>query len=177
MRIELHPEARAELRSAVLWYEERRIGLGDEFVTEISASVNRIASAPGTFPRWPGTGERSPQIRRSALHRFPYLIAFESPVCKKPSVVRSRELFSETCVKVRFQADANLDPDIGLGLQRRDSSIDYRPAFGVIPDRMLDPDVLGLAAEDGRVLVTNDLRTGSIRSQAEGFQGFPLRLT
>ena len=92
-------------------------------------------------------------------------------------VVRSRELFSETCVKVRFQADANLDPDIGLGLQRRDPPIDYRPTLGVIPDRMLDPDVLGLAAEDGRVLVTNDLRTGSIRSRAEGFQGFPLRLT
>jgi len=78
VRIELHPEARAELRSAVLWYEERRIGLGDEFVTEISAALNRIASAPETFPRWPGTGERSPQIRRSALHRFPYVIAFES---------------------------------------------------------------------------------------------------
>jgi len=60
--IELHPEARAELRSAVLWYEERRIGLGNEFVTEISAALNRIASAPETFPRWPGTGERS--------HRF-----------------------------------------------------------------------------------------------------------
>ena len=78
MRIELHPEARAELRSAVLWYEERRIGLGDEFVTELSAALNRIASAPETFPRWQGTGERSPQIRRSALHRFPYVIAFES---------------------------------------------------------------------------------------------------
>jgi hypothetical protein len=61
-------------------------------------------------------------------------------------------------VKVRFQADANLDPDIGLGLQRRDPSIDYRLALGVIPDGMLDSDVLGLAAEDGRVLVTNDLR-------------------
>jgi len=35
-------------------------------------------------------------------------------------------------VKVRFQADANLDPDIGLGLQRRDPSIDYRLALGVI---------------------------------------------
>ena len=46
-------------------------------------------------------------------------------------VVRSRELFSETCVKVRFQADANLDPDIGLGLQRRDPSIDYRLALGL----------------------------------------------
>ena len=61
-------------------------------------------------------------------------------------------------MKVRFQADANLDPDIGLGLQRRDPSIDYRLALGVIPDRMLDPEVLGLAAEDGRILVTNDLR-------------------
>ena len=61
-------------------------------------------------------------------------------------------------MKVRFQADANLDPDIGLGLQRRDPSLDYRPALGVIPDGMLDADVLGLAAGDGRVLVTNDLR-------------------
>jgi hypothetical protein len=61
-------------------------------------------------------------------------------------------------VKVRFQADANLDPDIGLGLQRRDPSIDYRLALGVIPDGMLDLDVLRLAAESGRVLVTNDLR-------------------
>ena len=60
-------------------------------------------------------------------------------------------------MKVRFQADANLDPDIGLGLQRRDPSVDYRLALGVIPDRMVDPDVLGLASEDGRV-VTNDLR-------------------
>jgi hypothetical protein len=61
-------------------------------------------------------------------------------------------------VKVRFQADANLDPDIGLGLQRPDPSLDYRGALGLIPDGMPDPDLLGLAAEDGRVLVTNDLR-------------------
>jgi hypothetical protein len=51
-------------------------------------------------------------------------------------------------VKVRFQADANLDPDIGLGLQRRDPSLDYRGALGLIPDGIPDPDVLRLAAED-----------------------------
>ena len=34
MRLELHPEARAELRSAALWYDERRSGLGDEFLAE-----------------------------------------------------------------------------------------------------------------------------------------------
>ena len=36
MRFELHPEARAELRSAALWYDERRSGLGDEFIAEVS---------------------------------------------------------------------------------------------------------------------------------------------
>lgn len=61
-------------------------------------------------------------------------------------------------MKIRFQADANLDPDIGLGLQRRDPSLDYRQALDVIADATLDPDVLQLAAESGRVLVTNDLR-------------------
>lgn len=61
-------------------------------------------------------------------------------------------------MKLRFQADANLDPDIGLGLQRRQPSLDYRLALGVIPDGIQDPDVLRLAADAGRVLVTNDLR-------------------
>ena len=46
MRLELHPEAQAELRSAALWYEERRPGLGDEFISEISASLDRVRDAP-----------------------------------------------------------------------------------------------------------------------------------
>jgi hypothetical protein len=62
-------------------------------------------------------------------------------------------------VKIRFQADANLDPDIGRGLQRRAPTLDYRPASGLIPDSMQDLDVLKLAAADGRLLVTADLRT------------------
>ena len=45
MRLELHPEARAELRSAALWYEERRPGLGDEFISAISASLDRVSDA------------------------------------------------------------------------------------------------------------------------------------
>ncbi|MGH9625919.1 MAG: DUF5615 family PIN-like protein, partial [Bryobacteraceae bacterium] len=61
-------------------------------------------------------------------------------------------------MKIRFQADANLDPDIGLGLRRLDASLDYRQAAGVLPDGTLDPNVLQLAAESGRVLITRDLR-------------------
>lgn len=61
-------------------------------------------------------------------------------------------------MKVRFQADVNLDADIGRGLQRRERSLDYRFAVGVVPDGMPDHDVLRLAADDDRVLVSSDLR-------------------
>ena len=77
MRVELHPDARAELRSTALWYDERRAGLGDEFVAEVSAALDRIGEAPASFPQWPGTQDTSPPIRKATIQRFPYLIAFE----------------------------------------------------------------------------------------------------
>ena len=77
MRLELHPEAQGELRSAALWYEERRPGLGDEFLSEISASLDRVSDAPESYPAWPGTRAEGPLIRKATTQRFPYVIAFE----------------------------------------------------------------------------------------------------
>lgn len=77
MRLELHPEARAELRSAALWYEERRAGLGDEFIAEVSAAFDRVGDTPGSYPTWPGTRAAGLLIRKATLQRFPYVIAFE----------------------------------------------------------------------------------------------------
>ena len=77
MRLELHPEARAELRSAALWYDEQRPGLGDEFITEISAALQRVGDAPESYPVWPGTRAGDPVIRKTTVQRFPYVIAFE----------------------------------------------------------------------------------------------------
>ena len=62
-------------------------------------------------------------------------------------------------MKIIFQADASLDPDIGRGLRRREPSIDFRGAADVIPDGTPDPEVLRVAADAGRVLVTADIRT------------------
>jgi toxin ParE1/3/4 len=76
VRLELHPEAQAELRSAALWYEERRPGLGDEFISEISASLDRVSDAPESYPAW-GTRAEGPLIRKATTQRFPYVIAFE----------------------------------------------------------------------------------------------------
>ena len=77
MRVELHPDARAEFRSAALWYKEQRVGWSGEFIAEISAVFDRIGERPESFPRWPVTRETSPTIRRATTQRFPYVIAFE----------------------------------------------------------------------------------------------------
>jgi toxin ParE1/3/4 len=75
VRLELHAEARAELRGAALWYDEQRPGLGDEFIAEISAALDRIGDAPESYPAWPGTRAARPLIRKATVQRFPYLIA------------------------------------------------------------------------------------------------------
>ena len=76
MRVELHPEASAELRAAAVWYDERRAGLGEDFVAEVSTTLNRIAHAPSSFPLWPNVTGAAP-VRRVSVQRFPYVIAFE----------------------------------------------------------------------------------------------------
>jgi predicted nuclease of predicted toxin-antitoxin system len=62
-------------------------------------------------------------------------------------------------LRIRFQADADLDPDIGRGLARQEPAIDWRPAQGFIADATPDSEVLRLAADGGRVLVSADVST------------------
>lgn len=77
MRVDLHPDARAEFRAATLWYEERRDRLGDEFVMAIATTLLRVGQMPEAFPLWPGVRQTSPAIRKAVVERFPYLVAFE----------------------------------------------------------------------------------------------------
>jgi hypothetical protein len=59
----------------------------------------------------------------------------------------------------RFQADADLNPGIERGLRRREPAIDFRGADGIIPEGAADPEVLRIAAQAGRVLVSRDVTT------------------
>jgi len=77
VHVELHPDARVEFRSSALWYDEQRIGWGDEFITEISATLARVGEWPESFPTWPGIPDLTPLIRKATIQRFPYVIAFE----------------------------------------------------------------------------------------------------
>jgi len=77
VRIELHPEARAELRAASFWYEERQEQLGDEFLDAVSAALEKIGKAPELYPRWTGTEGAAGVIRRALVERFPYSVGYE----------------------------------------------------------------------------------------------------
>jgi hypothetical protein len=61
--------------------------------------------------------------------------------------------------KIRFQADADLRQAIVTGTIRREPSLDFRSANAAELEGMKDSEVLALAAQDNRVLVTHDRRT------------------
>jgi len=62
-------------------------------------------------------------------------------------------------VRVTFQADADLDGRIVRGLRRTSPEIDIRTAFEAGLAGLKDPEVLAIASESGRILVSQDRRT------------------
>jgi hypothetical protein len=59
----------------------------------------------------------------------------------------------------RFQADADFNHKIVLALRRREPAMDFRdPHQGGLVG-LADPDVLRIASESGRILVSHDRRT------------------
>jgi plasmid stabilization system protein ParE len=63
----LRPEADQDLVAAQSWYEEHHTGLGDEFVSQVSAVFEHIAAMPEMYAlAWQ-------DVRSCRLRRFPYI--------------------------------------------------------------------------------------------------------
>ncbi|MFM2429642.1 MAG: hypothetical protein RLZZ511_855 [Cyanobacteriota bacterium] len=60
---------------------------------------------------------------------------------------------------IRFQADADLRQAIVTGVIRRSPALDFRSANEAGLEGLKDPEVLTLAAQDRRLLVTHDRKT------------------
>ena len=70
LRVVFRRAARLEFEEAAVWYNERRPGLGEEFLREIDEAIERAAAAPQRYPLVSG------DVRRSVARRFPYTVFF-----------------------------------------------------------------------------------------------------
>ena len=68
--VAFHPPAAAEIDRAYTWYQNVRVGLGDEFLGCIDAMVSRVARGPADYPMV------YPEVRRALVHRFPYAMFY-----------------------------------------------------------------------------------------------------
>ncbi len=70
IRVVYRRAAKVEFEDAAVWYDERRPGLGEEFIHEIEQAVAQAAAAPSRYPIV------LRDIRRTVTRRFPYSIYF-----------------------------------------------------------------------------------------------------
>lgn len=68
--IRFRPEVVTDLEDAARWYDERRAGLGAEFLQETRITLDRIVQQPELVAA-DETG-----IRSYRLHRFPYAVHY-----------------------------------------------------------------------------------------------------
>lgn len=66
MHVVSHPEADQELEAAVLWYEERQLGLGTDFLNEFETTLRRVVAEPERWRVIRGDN------RKLNSRRFPY---------------------------------------------------------------------------------------------------------
>lgn len=83
LSIRLEAEAEAELQAAAQWYDQRRLGLGTEFVAAVDGIFAALAERRVVGTRLPGLPSSHP-ARRVLLRRFPYAVAF----VEKDEVIR-----------------------------------------------------------------------------------------
>jgi len=69
--LDVKNEANLEIIEAYLYYEEKRIGLGEEFLEHLDVYFERIRTNPKHFPQ-----KRKP-YREAFIKRFPFLVIYE----------------------------------------------------------------------------------------------------
>jgi len=65
------PEAQQDIEEAYGWFEERRIGLGEDFLTCVDACIQNICRMPELYARV------HEEYRRALVRRFPYAVFYE----------------------------------------------------------------------------------------------------
>jgi hypothetical protein len=84
-RLRIENEAQEELEAASAWYEERRAGLGREFLSCVRDTYDRIERDPKAWARVPEIEDYLERtlstlavegVRRCLVRRFPYAVVY-----------------------------------------------------------------------------------------------------
>jgi len=106
-RLVLAPEAELDIAEAYAWYESRRLGLGEEFLSSVDASMESIRRRPEIYSLVHGS------YRRSLIRRFPYAVFYEYA----ETTVTSTACFTRHATH-RSGASASPDQRLCLRLKR-----------------------------------------------------------
>ena len=71
VKLVVAPEAELDIAEAYVWYERRRIGLGEEFLSSVDACMEGIRRQPEMYPLVHEI------YRRALIRRFPYAVFYE----------------------------------------------------------------------------------------------------
>ncbi len=69
-QLEFHPDVHSESDDAYRWYEQRKTGLGTDFLDEVERVLAEMASNPVRY------GFAKDDVREGLLVRFPYAIYY-----------------------------------------------------------------------------------------------------
>lgn len=86
----LVPEAEVDVKDAYGWYERRRAGLGEEFLSALDACMEGIRRRPQIY------SVVHESYRRGLIRRFPYAVFYE---------------YTETTITVYAVFHTSRDPD------------------------------------------------------------------
>lgn len=65
------PEAHADLDEAYAWYEARRIGPGEDFLTRVDACIQAVLRIPEAHALF------HQNYRRALVRKYPYVVFYE----------------------------------------------------------------------------------------------------
>ena len=85
MRPRVLEEAEAEILSAMLFYEDRQKGLGQDYFERVSETIESIARDPRRYPVYEGK-RLSRAFHRAEVDRFPYIVVCKSGLTRRLSL-------------------------------------------------------------------------------------------
>ena len=73
-RLEVRPDALADIEAAAIWYEEHEAGLGTDFVKTVLESIDSLLVNPLVHQ----LRDRRRNVRWILTNRFPYKVVYQS---------------------------------------------------------------------------------------------------